>query len=264
MKPVLVVQHVAAEGPGAIGRQLAAAGFDLDIRAVWRDGDGAGELPRSLRDHSALVIMGGPMAAHSDAGFPTRSRELALARQAIAQDLPTLGVCLGAQLIAVAAGGQCYRGPVPEIGWYPIHLTPEASGDALLGDVPVSLTVFHWHGDTFSFGDLAAGSSVDSSVARPVILAESDRYRHQAFRIGQRVWGLQCHPEVNEGTVVAMVAAGREELAVLAPPDRGAGLAASIVAATPAAVSELDLTQRTIFGRFAEVVCAHSAGAESH
>ena len=130
MKPVLVVQHVAAEGPGAIGVQAAAAGLDLDVRAVWEDCSERASLPPTLRDHAALVIMGGPMAAHSDVGFSTRIRELALAREALERDLPTLGVCLGAQLIALAAGGQCYRGPAAEIGWYPIRFALATAAEA--------------------------------------------------------------------------------------------------------------------------------------
>lgn len=286
MKPVLLIQHVAAEGPGAIGIELAAAGLDLDVRAVWRDGGVRAALPATLADYAALVIMGGPMAAHSDVGFPTRCQELELAREAIDRDLPTLGVCLGAQLIAVAAGGQCYRGPEPEIGWYPIRIAPPGPEDALLGGLPGFLNVFHWHGDTFSFpesgAEVSAGCGTDSggdaalpvSRGRPVILASSDRYPNQAFRVGQHVWGLQCHPEVDEATVEAMVAAGGDELSAvgaIGAADREGGpvadpavdTAAAILDATPAAVAQLRPAQRLIFGRFAALVRASLADAES-
>lgn len=258
MKPVLVVQHVAAEGPGAIGVQAAAAGLDLDVRAVWEDCSERASLPPTLRDHAALVIMGGPMAAHSDVGFSTRIRELALAREALERDLPTLGVCLGAQLIALAAGGQCYRGPAAEIGWYPIRFALAAQDDPLLGGLPDSLVVFHWHADTFSLPDSAVGGAV--------ILAESDCYANQAFRVGKRVWGLQCHPEVDEATVVAMVEAGRDELdaASGADPTAAAAAAAVILDETPAAVVELEPVQRLIFARFAGVVRDSLADGESH
>lgn len=285
MKPVLLIQHVAAEGPGAIGVELGAVGLDLDVRAVWQDGSARAGLPATLADHAALVIMGGPMAAHSDVGFPTRSQELELAREAIDRDLPTLGVCLGAQLIAVAAGGRCYLGPEAEIGWYPIRIAPPGRDDALLGGLPGSLNVFHWHGDTFSFpesgAEVSAGCVTDSggdaplpaSRGRPVILASSDRYP-QAFRVGQHVWGLQCHPEVDEATVEAMVAAGGDELSAIgaigaadregAPvADPAVDPAAAILDATPAAVAQLRRSQRLIFGRFAALVRASLADAES-
>lgn len=251
MKPVLIVQHVAAEGPGAIGVELAAVGLELDVRPVWVAAAEAG-LPSTLADHSALVIMGGPMAAHSNAGFPTRGAELALAAAAVARGVPTLGVCLGAQLLAVAAGGRCFRGSGPEIGWYPIELTAAAADDALFEGVPRLLQVFHWHGDTF---DLPAGA---------VLLAGSADYANQAFRLGPRAWGLQCHPEVDEATVAAMVAVGRQELLAAFGAGEGKARAARILAETPAALAGLAVAQRELFGRFAQLVVEGSTGLESH
>nr|QIY76624.1 C26 family cysteine hydrolase domain-containing family [Streptomyces sp. RLB1-33] len=103
---VLVVQHVAEEGPYEIGSFLGAAGLVLRVCRVW-----AGDpLPEDLNGAEALVVLGGPMSAYSDDGFPTRTAELGLLRAALDAQVPVLGVCLGAQLLAVAAGGTARPG----------------------------------------------------------------------------------------------------------------------------------------------------------
>jgi GMP synthase (glutamine-hydrolysing) len=98
--------------------------------------------------------------------------------------MPVLGICLGSQLLAKAAGARVYPNPVKEIGWYPLELTAGASEDRLFACCPPNPTVFQWHGDTF---DLPPGATH---------LAQSAACRHQAFRVGQAAWGLQFHLEV--------------------------------------------------------------------
>src|SRR5204863_2879167 len=96
----------------------------------------------------------------------------------------TLGVCLGAQLLAKAVGAEVYRHRQKEIGWYGIELTPEALDDPLFAGLPSTQTVFQWHGDTF---DLPEGA---------VLLAKGATCRHQAFRLGRAAYGVQFHPEM--------------------------------------------------------------------
>lgn len=169
---------------------------DVDLRLVAQ-GD---HLPSSLDDYHALVVMGGPMSAISDEGFPTRAREINLLQAALDRDVPTLGVCLGAQLLVLAAGGKVYGGSAgPEVGWREISLTPEAATDALLSGLPRLVTVLHWHSDTF---DLPPGS---------VRLASSALYPNQAFRVGPRAWGVQFHIEVDVTAVQAFVGAFADE-----------------------------------------------------
>lgn len=122
---VLVVEHVPGEGPYAIGPALDAAGLRTRLCRVW-----AGDvLPESLVGIKALVVMGGPMAGHSDDAFPTRGAELALLRAALAADVPVLGVCLGARLLAVAAGGSAVEGSGLQVGWGDVRTGPPAAGD---------------------------------------------------------------------------------------------------------------------------------------
>jgi GMP synthase-like glutamine amidotransferase len=180
---------------------LRSRGVEVETCRVFA-GD---EVPARPGGYRGVVVMGGPVSASSDEGFPTRRRELALLQAALEAEVPTLGVCLGAQLLALATGGRVFPGPAgPEIGWGVVRLTPAAAGDALLGGVGPTLRVLHWHGDTFEAGP---GS---------VLLASSERYPAQAFRAGTAAWGLQFHLEVDEAAARAMVEAFAGE-AALAP-----------------------------------------------
>ncbi|MER7197132.1 gamma-glutamyl-gamma-aminobutyrate hydrolase family protein, partial [Streptomyces sp. NPDC000188] len=110
------------EGPYAIGEALVAAGLRLRVCRVW-----AGDpLPESLARVEALVVTGGPLAAHSDAGFPARRAELALLREALAAEVPVLGVGLGARLLAVAAGGAARTGAGSQLRWGEVRTGPAA------------------------------------------------------------------------------------------------------------------------------------------
>ena len=180
------------------------------------------------------------MSATGDEGFPTRRAELDLLADALHRGLPTLGVCLGAQLLALAGGGAVYPGTAgPEIGWAPVALTEAAGDDLLLPGLPAELTVLHWHGDTF-----------DPPPAAD-LLAVSPRYRNQAFRCGARAWGLQFHLEIDQAAVAAFVAAfGADALAAGTTPE-------AIEADTDAALTVLGPWRDQVFARFAELVAAH-------
>jgi GMP synthase (glutamine-hydrolysing) len=116
--------------------------------------------------------------------FPYLADEVQWIQQAVAADLPVLGICLGAQLLAKALGSPVYANPVKEIGWYPVEITAEAANDPLFRDAASVETVFQWHGDTFDLPDDAT------------LLATAPACRHQAFRKGDCTYGLQFHVEV--------------------------------------------------------------------
>ena len=118
------------------------------------------------------------------------AEERELLRAAVEAGVPVLGVCLGAQQLAAALGGEVRRGAVPECGVGEVHLTAAALADPVFGPAPTPLPCVHWHGDTFS---LPPGA---------VHLARSDAYENQAFRVGTRAYGLQFHVEVT-GALVA-------------------------------------------------------------
>jgi GMP synthase-like glutamine amidotransferase len=233
MSSCLVVQHLEPESSYAIGEALASVGIEVDQRLT----DAAEPLPETLDGFDGLVVMGGPMSADSDDGFPTRRQELTLLAEAVERGLPTLGVCLGAQLLAAATGGRILRGASgPEIGWAPVRLHASAADDLLLASVPGELSVLHWHGDTF---DLPPGG---------VLLASNDRYDHQAFRIGLRAWGFQFHLEVDREAVAAFAGSFGADLdAVGITPD-------NLLDATPAELVRLEVHRRPVLARFAALV----------
>lgn len=233
MPVCLVIQHIEPEESFAIGEAMYANGIELDERRVY-----AGDpVPSAISGFDGLVVMGGPMSAASDADFPTRQAEIALIADALEVGVPTIGVCLGAQLLAAAAGGVVYGGSEgPEIGWAPVRLLEAASEDPLLGGLPSPLTVLHWHSDTF---ELPAGAEH---------LASSERYANQAFRLGTSAWGLQFHLEVTDKAVDGFLSAFGDEA------EQSSGGADQIEADTPVALAELEDWRDLVAARFAGIV----------
>ena len=131
---------------------------------------------------NGLVVLGGPMSANDP--LPGLKDELGVIQKALAAEMPILGICLGSQLIAKALGARVHRNQELEIGWAPVQFTEAGLADPVFQGIHSPETFFHWHGETF---DLPAGCEW---------LAWSDRTRHQAFRHGRKVYGLQFHPEV--------------------------------------------------------------------
>jgi len=181
--PWAILQHVAHEGPGSIGRVLGERGADVVVVRLDRD-----EPVPSADALAGLVVMGGPMGVHGDLGWLAPERDLL--RQAVDRDLPVLGVCLGAQQLAAALGAEITTGPEEEVGPGQVQLTADGRRDPVLGPEYTGLSgttvpCVHWHRDTFSLPDGA------------VHLAATRHFPHQAFRVGARAYGLQFHVEVD-------------------------------------------------------------------
>ncbi|WP_328675167.1 methyltransferase domain-containing protein [Streptomyces sp. NBC_00343] len=227
---IQIVEHAPQEGPYAIGAAIEAAGLPTRVCRTW-----AGDpVPDTADDLVGLVVMGGAMAAYED--FRGRSAELALLRAALDAEVPVLGVCLGAQLLAVAAGGVARPGNGTQVGWADVRMTEAACGDALFAAVPERLRVLHWHGDTM---DLPAGAT---------LLASCDRYPVQAFRIGGSAWGMQFHLEVDEAAVGAFADAFPQEAAT----------APGVVENASAELAVLARHRDGVFQRFAAFVTARA------
>jgi GMP synthase (glutamine-hydrolysing) len=181
-REVLAIRHVYFEDLGSLELVLGDRGQLVRYLDVGR---ARIEAPDPL-DTSLMVVLGGPIGAYEEALFPHLTPLLAMLEKRIAAGLPTIGICLGAQLIARALGARVYKAPRKELGWKPLTLTDagrvsplrhfEADGQAL--------PVLHWHGDTFDLPQDATR------------LASTDDCENQAFTWGNHVLGLQCHPEI--------------------------------------------------------------------
>jgi GMP synthase-like glutamine amidotransferase len=186
--PWALIQHVEIEGPGLVAAEAASCGIPLDVRRMF-----AGDpLPRA-EEIGGLIVLGGPMGANDDAAFPNLPRERRLLAEATDAGVPVLGICLGAQLLAVALGARVTRGAQEEVGFGEVSLTDEGWRDRVLGRGPRSIPVFHYHNDVF---DLPKGA---------VHLATSPSYPNQAYRFGDRVYGFQFHVEVDRGLLEAWI-----------------------------------------------------------
>jgi len=210
---VLVLQHIACEHPGVFSEVMSERG--VEQVAVQLD---RGEPLPEWREFDAVLAMGGPMGAADDADHPWLGAEKRLVREAVAAGRPFLGVCLGVQLLAAALGARVYAADRAEVGLLEVELTPAGREDPLFAGLDERLVSLQWHGDTF---DLPAGA---------VRLARSELVPNQAFRAGERAYGVQFHLEVT-GEMArewSAVPAYRDSLAETLGEERGAAFIADV------------------------------------
>ncbi len=179
MTTVLAIRHVAFEDLGSLSGVLNLRGATVRYLEAGID-----DLTRvDACEPDLLVVLGGPIGAYEDAVYPFITDEIRLLERRLAADRPTLGICLGAQMMARALGARVYPGPAKEIGWSPLTLTEAGQASPIAHLAGDNTSMLHWHGDTF---DLPAGAT---------LLASTDLCRHQAFSWGRAALGFQCHPE---------------------------------------------------------------------
>jgi GMP synthase (glutamine-hydrolysing) len=202
MKRALIFKHVPFEGPGRIAERLARRGYELELLELHQ----GARVPRALASGDLLVVMGGPMGVGDldDPRFPFLRPELELLTRCVDADAPVLGVCLGAQLLAAAAGArvQPMTGSdgrrVYEIGWASLSLLHGGAVDPLLAGLPESATMLHWHGDAF---ELPPGAR---------LLASTEVCKSQAFALRSRLFGLQFHCEVDAAAIEGFLTSDAE------------------------------------------------------
>jgi GMP synthase (glutamine-hydrolysing) len=186
---VVVVQNAASDPLGTLAGWLESAGVGLQVRQPFA-GD---QIPSGLDGYSGLLVLGGPMGANDDVAAPWLSAVRRLLGEAVAGEVPTLGVCLGAQLLAVATGGRVGLNPDgPEFGAQLIAKRANASTDPLFGPLPITPDVIQWHFEAILALPPAA-----------VLLANSPGCPVQAFRVGRLAWGIQFHIETTPDVVRA-------------------------------------------------------------
>jgi GMP synthase-like glutamine amidotransferase len=183
---VLAVTHGPSVGAGVFAEVIRAAGHDLEEWCV----PVAPSQPSNR--HDATIVLGGGMHADQEELHPWLLPELDFIAGTLDRGAPLLGVCLGAQLIARAAGGRVIRAPAPEVGWREVTLTAAAGADPVLSPLPERFDAFQWHHYTWELPaatELARGGGLS-----------------QAYRLGERAWSVQFHPEVTAAQIARWIA----------------------------------------------------------
>ncbi len=229
----LVIQHVKSEGLGIISTGLSNAGIEPDFIRVFNNEP----VPLRINGYKALIVLGGPMGVYEQEIYPFIAKELSLIKSALAQRVPVLGVCLGSQLLAAAAGASVYRGKAKEIGWYGINLTEAGKSDPLFRGMPEAQAVFQWHGDTF---DAPKGAQN---------LASSPLFQNQLIKVGPNAYGIQFHIEVTEAMIKDWIAVNSAELASL----KGAIDPAKILRETPQNINGLHRRGSAVIKKFLRI-----------
>lgn len=199
MKPVLVFRHASTEGAGHFATFLEAN------RVPWRlvkldEGEG---VPASAQGFAGLGFMGGPMSANDE--LPWTQPVLALMRDAVARDVPVIGHCLGGQLLARALGATVSVNPVKEIGWNRVAVEDTALARSWFGSDLKEFTTFQWHGDTFAIP--ASGERILRGTHCP----------NQAYVVGDRHLGMQCHVEMTPAMIRTWCETGADEVVEALP-----------------------------------------------
>jgi GMP synthase-like glutamine amidotransferase len=230
----LVLQHIACEPPGVFEDVLRERGATLE-RVELDEGE---PLP-DWRGFDLIVAMGGPMSVNDEADHPWLVAEKRLVREAVADGRAFWGACLGVQLLAASLGARVYAGTRPEVGVLPVDLTAAGRADPVLGRWPQRLETLQWHGDTFDLPDGA------------VLLAGSAAYPHQAFRVGERAYGVQFHVEVTDAMAAewARVPAYAASLELTL----GSGAMPRLLEAFAAARDDMHRHARAAFSAFLDV-----------
>ncbi len=228
MSRAIVLQHVAFETPGRIVPILRDFGIPIEVRKLYA-GD---EVPTDLSDLRTLIVLGGPMGV-SDIGsdkYPFLSAEVELLQKMVALDRPVLGICLGAQLLAHAAGARVYPNikmappagpgqapkpvdppePLPELGWHPVTFPFPGGTEPMVFGAHDGWRPFHWHFDTFDLPKLAPLGNPAPPPAPPAptgnsLLGSSKLCRNQVYRFKTRLFGFQYHLEQTRDDIAAML-----------------------------------------------------------
>lgn len=251
MSKAIILQHVPHEGPGRIIPVFRDFGIQTEVRHVYR-GDA---VPANLDEVRVLIVLGGPQhlgGEDSDLAKPEYAwlvQEVELLKQCVAQDRPVLGICLGAQLLAHAAGARVYPNvkmappagpgqppkpveptePLPEIGWAPVSFPFPGGTEPIVFGTVEGTPMFHWHFDTF---DLPAFPKPPNPPPGPppptgnALLSTTRTCRNQAFRFKNRLFGFQYHIELDKPGIEAMTKGNLSEAIQVLGPDAEAKIKA--------------------------------------
>ena len=234
MSKAIILQHVEYEGPGRLSPILRDFGIPVEVRHLYK-GD---EVPTDLDEMRVLIIMGGPMGV-ADIGqaiYPFLEKEVELLKRLVRFDRPVLGICLGAQLLAHAAGAKVYPNvkpgakpedpptPMPEIGWGPVTFPFPGGNEPIVFGMIDGAPMFHWHYDTFDLPKLPPPPNPAPPPAPPppsgnALISSTRTCKNQAFRFKNRLFGFQYHFEMDEAGIEAMLTHAREDVVKVLGPN---------------------------------------------
>jgi len=189
------LQHVSFEDIGSLLGDVQDRGYSLTTTHWYKD-----DTAPALDSFDMLVVMGGPMGVYDEHIHPWLAAEKDFIARAITAGKKIIGICLGAQLIAAVLGAPVTQNPYREIGWFPLRIPSTAKDHPVAKALAECAEVFHWHGDTFA---LPAGAR---------LLASSEACAHQAYVIGEQIYGFQFHLETTEASAAALIQYCAEDL----------------------------------------------------
>jgi GMP synthase-like glutamine amidotransferase len=209
-------------------------GIPIQVRRLYQ-GD---PVPTDLDEVRLLIVLGGPMSVSDAANgkYPFLAQELEVLRRMIAVDRPVLGICLGAQLLAHAAGAKVYPNvkpgptpqdppiPMPELGWGPVTFPFPGGNEPVVMGLMEGAQMFHWHYETFDLPKLAAPADHPPPPAPPSptgnsLISSTRACKNQVFRFKNRLFGFQYHFEFTQPDIDAVLTAGKQDIVKVLGPD---------------------------------------------
>ncbi len=236
MGKLLVFQHVPYEILGTFDPMIRERGFRVRYINFGRDP----HAEPNVTKYDGLIVLGGPMNVGQVDEYPHLATEMRALKTALEHDIPIMGICLGAQLLAKTLGAEVSRCPEKEIGWYDVTPTTEGLSDSVLRHFGGTRKIFEWHGDAFS------------NPPGAIQLAGSKAWPNQAYRYGNNAYGFQFHLEVDEALVHRWLATPRyvEELSAL----QGRTDAETIRRETATHIEDLKNLSKDVFGSFLDLI----------
>lgn len=183
---ILFIKHIDIEGPGTLGNYLDQQGYELKVIDL-SNGD---IFPSDLDYIEAVVSLGGPMNVYEETKYPFLQHENEFIQKVIQNNTPFLGICLGSQLLAKAAGSTVTKSTQKEIGFFDVELSNNSSEDLLFKNLSKCINVFQWHEDM----------SLVSERIQPLAFSNNQTIL-QAFKVGDCAYGLQFHVEITEDDI---------------------------------------------------------------